>query len=202
MIDNTHLISSLEPWEPQRMDARGSTFNDVKRDQHNVQITINNNYSPNDNVADIPVCPPQSLVHSLDSDPMISGRSKYWPGTKQVPTSAHIRFGCCRECHKIGHDKHRGCCHTPRTAYLVGDCHRHSEIANRHQVYGFYFWSTSLLTMPHRRTVYRYSFFSKSDDICTTICHSCLQMMRLWAGTLGLVILLVKEWFSFQLHAG
>jgi hypothetical protein len=40
------LISSSEPQNPPHMDARGSIFNDVKRDQHNVQITINNNHSP------------------------------------------------------------------------------------------------------------------------------------------------------------
>lgn len=29
------------------------------------------------------------------------------------------------------------------------------------------------------KTVHRYSFFSKSDDICAAICTSCLKMMRL-----------------------
>jgi hypothetical protein len=77
MIDNTHLISSSVPQEPRHVDARGSTFNDVKRDQHNVQITINNNYAPSDNVANVPVCPPRSLVHFLDFDPFDSGGSKY-----------------------------------------------------------------------------------------------------------------------------
>jgi hypothetical protein len=132
MIDNTHLISSSELQDSQHVDARGSTFNDVKRDQHNVQITINNTYAPSDNVADTPVCPPRSLVHFLDFDPFDSGGSKYRRGAEQVPTSAHVRFGCCGECHKIRHDKHRGCRHTLGTPCLVGFRHGHLEITYRH----------------------------------------------------------------------
>jgi hypothetical protein len=37
----------------------------------------------------------------------------------------------------------------------------------------------SLKSLTVTKTVYRYSFFSKADDICTTVCASCLRMMRL-----------------------
>jgi hypothetical protein len=55
MFDNK-LLTSSDLQKFQQVDARSSTFNNVKRDQHNnVHITINNNYASNDKVVDTPV---------------------------------------------------------------------------------------------------------------------------------------------------
>jgi hypothetical protein len=62
-IDTTILLSYFAILKkPQQIDARGSTFNNIGRDQHNnIQIVINNPLSlsveeVNENI-DTPVCP-------------------------------------------------------------------------------------------------------------------------------------------------
>jgi hypothetical protein len=85
-----------------------------------------------DNVANVPVCPPRSQVHYLNSNLIDSGGSECRPGTEQVPASARVRLGCRSECHKISHNQRHGCRRTLGTAYLVEDCHGHLEIADRH----------------------------------------------------------------------